>query len=46
MKPTSNQNARVGKVMKPSHFKMFNLNSMINRIDHSNHSIISGLKTK
>ncbi|MDW5290419.1 hypothetical protein [Formosa sp. PL04] len=45
MKPTSNQNARVGKIRKPSHFKMFNINGMINRIDDSSRNIVS-LKTK
>ncbi|WP_185967823.1 hypothetical protein [Formosa sediminum] len=45
MKPTSNQNARVGKVMKPSHFKVFNLQGILNRIDNSN-PIVTGVKSK
>ncbi|WP_159427070.1 hypothetical protein [Formosa haliotis] len=45
MKPTSNQYARVGQIRKPSYFKAFNLNGMINRIDSSS-KIIPELKTK
>ncbi|WP_299780330.1 hypothetical protein [uncultured Formosa sp.] len=45
MKPTSNQNARIGKVMKPSHIKTFNFNGLLNRIDNSR-TIVTGLKTK
>ncbi|WP_159021558.1 hypothetical protein [Formosa sp. L2A11] len=45
MKQTSNQNARIGKVMKPSHVKVFNLHGILNRIDNSN-TLVTGFKVK
>ncbi|CDF80418.1 hypothetical protein BN863_27060 [Formosa agariphila KMM 3901] len=45
MKPTSNQNARVGKIRKPSHSKFTNIESMLNRIDNSTR-IVAAFKTQ
>ncbi|WP_435138714.1 hypothetical protein [Formosa sp. A9] len=45
MKPTSDQNARVGQVRKKSFFKSINLNNIISRIDNQPR-IVSDLETK
>lgn len=39
MKPTSDQNARVGQVRKKSFFNTLNLDSMISRIDNQDHLV-------
>ncbi|MFB9054969.1 hypothetical protein ACFFVB_17935 [Formosa undariae] len=35
MKPTSKQNARVGRIRKVSNFKLPNINAMINSLENA-----------
>ena len=45
MKPTSNQNARVGKTRKPSHSTRINNNGILNKLDSSK-QLITDIRIK